>query len=400
MQSKNNHSTDVKVSSIFDNEMSIPQLSLQKRFQDAVIDSDEEKDIRLLLMSPLSPDTISEDHSISCNDSASSEERSTEFADVHDIIKMESAIEAALAETYSPRINVSIGDDELSCDKSTANDNFHHQLVNSGNECYSDMDSDLSDANVYDNPNDLPLESGANLLAKISTEYLAKAEYHILDNAVSTSILDNDKHSPSHLQQYFENSSHLKGEYSDMSTDRSESNDDSHCNERLNHLSEPQLRSVELQPLARRSDDTIIGGRNQDYMGLAYMYKLQRPYADRNLHPMCVVCQQHPCRDVFFPCEHRCVCPFCMKKDKFCEEGNSMDDGYSLCPLCAGIIKRIYPFEGGLEIAKYWAWVEEISPALPPGFLRAFGHSASVLKKIYVEHKEPVADRDSICQPS
>ena len=75
------------------------------------------------------------------------------------------------------------------------------------------------------------------------------------------------------------------------------------------------------------------------------------------------------------------------------------EGGYNMCPLCATTIKRILPHEFGKEVDKYWAWVEEISPELPPGFLRNFRHSASVLQTVYI-NGELSADTESFCPTS
>jgi hypothetical protein len=188
-------------------------------------------------------------------------------------------------------------------------------------------------------------------------------------------------------------------DYSDMDND---DDDDNEAAIKVPQFVIPEHRGFVLDQKIRQDRDPPVGGRNQDYLGLARMYKLQRPYSDHHFKATCVLCHQRPSRDVFFPCEHRCVCPECLKSERFVEDRlmNKTAGGYCMCPLCATTIKRILPHENGKEVAKYWAWVEEIVPELPPGFLRRWGHSASALEAVYI-HGNSIADqRDSVCPSS
>ena len=153
-------------------------------------------------------------------------------------------------------------------------------------------------------------------------------------------------------------------------------------------------------------DSPLIGGRNQDYIALAKLYKIQRQYCDVNFHPKCVLCHSNSCKQTFFPCEHRCVCSNCFQNERFCDESTfnkqqvaGDSGGYHMCPLCAASIQRIYPFDGGKEIERYWSWVEEINPPLPPGFLRNFGRCEDVLRQIFIEG-EQLRDAPAGCTPS
>ncbi len=133
----------------------------------------------------------------------------------------------------------------------------------------------------------------------------------------------------------------------------------------------------------------LIGGTNQDYLALARLYRIQRPYSDPNYQALCLLCHREYCEDVFFPCEHHCVCRKCIKREKICEESGLKKDpkGYCNCSLCAGIIKKILPLEGGKEIQRYWDWVYEEKIELPIGFMRNWRHSAAVIQKIYIDEK-------------
>ena len=130
-----------------------------------------------------------------------------------------------------------------------------------------------------------------------------------------------------------------------------------------------------------------IGGNTINYLNAAKSYKEQRQYASQDKEIKCSLCKTQFCEVVFFPCEHRCVCNSCLQSSHFCEDRHMNDTvgGYCICPICAGIIKRILPYENGLEIEKYWKWVLEVNPQLPQGFLKNFRHSAAVIQKVYVE---------------
>lgn len=139
----------------------------------------------------------------------------------------------------------------------------------------------------------------------------------------------------------------------------------------------------------RKSEDVIVGGMNQDYLGMARTYKLQRAYSDHYFNALCVLCHKNECTDVFFPCQHRCVCRHCIRSEQICDDRTLLKNprGHCNCPLCSTIINLILPHENGKEVDKYWAWVHEIVPPLPRDFMRNFKHSAAVLETIYVKGK-------------
>ena len=129
-----------------------------------------------------------------------------------------------------------------------------------------------------------------------------------------------------------------------------------------------------------------IGGSSQDYVHLAEMYRLQREYADPKANLNCVLYKKRPCSDVFFPCQHRCLCPECIVTSQVVEHHHMalVPHGHCNCPLCGSVIKKIIPSAGGAEVDAYWNWVCEVNPHLPDGFLRNFRHSAAVIQKVYV----------------
>jgi hypothetical protein len=106
----------------------------------------------------------------------------------------------------------------------------------------------------------------------------------------------------------------------------------------------------------------IVGELNRDYLDMARLYKLQRPYSDKNHTKKCLLCQKRKASHVFFPCEHRCVCKKCIDSEDICVESKllTQEHGFCNCPLCATIIKKILPFQHGKEVEKYWSWVYEV----------------------------------------
>ena len=166
------------------------------------------------------------------------------------------------------------------------------------------------------------------------------------------------------------------------------------------HVPEQRMMNA-LNGKVRQDKDVPVGGSNQDYLGLAQVYRQQRPYSDHNFKATCLLCHERPSQDVFFPCEHRCVCRRCITSEKFCEDRQlqATPGGYCICPLCATAIKRILPHERGSEVDKYWQWVEEISPELPPGFARNFKLSAGALESVYVKGQLS-SEVGGMCAPS
>lgn len=135
----------------------------------------------------------------------------------------------------------------------------------------------------------------------------------------------------------------------------------------------------------------------RNYVQMARLYKIYRPYSltESTFKSLkCVLCHDQEPIDVFFPCEHRCVCRSCIQKEQICDDVTfeTNVNGYCNCSLCAEVIKKIIPFENGKEIEKYWAWVLEQKIDLPDGFLRNFRHSAAVIKAVYVNNAPGASD--------
>lgn len=153
--------------------------------------------------------------------------------------------------------------------------------------------------------------------------------------------------------------------------------------------------SPSTSPSPQAQLDPPVGGKSQDYVGLAQIHKLQRPYADRTHTLCCVLCERVVPMDVFFPCEHRVVCRGCLHREQVCPDYDmgKFPAGHCTCPLCAAVIKLILPSEGGLEVEKYWEWVLAVKPELPQGFMRDFRHSAAIIQKIHIDENERLRRR-------
>jgi hypothetical protein len=147
-----------------------------------------------------------------------------------------------------------------------------------------------------------------------------------------------------------------------------------------------QRRTQSTHPRPAELPVVAPGGKNQDYLGLARVYKLERPYADPFTKSLCLLCRNEYACDVFFPCQHRCVCRTCIRTEQICDDRAlaTNRDAYVNCSLCAQVIKLILPNEGGDEVEKYWKWVYEEPVELPAAFMRDFKHSAAIIEKVYV----------------
>jgi hypothetical protein len=144
-------------------------------------------------------------------------------------------------------------------------------------------------------------------------------------------------------------------------------------------------------------DENPIGGTQQDYIGLAKIYTIQRPYCDGSATVKCVLCRvKSNCIQVFYPCQHRCVCDDCITSQQVCamEDVVKFPNGHCNCPLCGQIIKKMLPVEeGGKEEEVYWKWVLEVKPPLPDNFMKGFRHSAAIIQKIHIEENIKIAKR-------
>jgi hypothetical protein len=138
---------------------------------------------------------------------------------------------------------------------------------------------------------------------------------------------------------------------------------------------------------AKIDEERDKNGKAHDYLAMAQLYKQERPYCDPSNNPLCLLCHSNPSTDVFFPCQHKCVCRDCIMNENICDEYALSENprGYNLCSLCANSIKLILPGEGGKEEEKYWNWVYAERVELPREFMKRFRHSAAVIQVVYVD---------------
>ena len=227
---------------------------------------------------------------------------------------------------------------------------------------------------------------------------------------------------PAYMQTDFSKLGHNDDNYSDMDDaecPHSDMDSDEDSRKEYDQWREQLVRENYLLPDAwhedrsaavlksRPTEEIIRGGTNQDYVGLARIYKIQRPYSHPTARLVCVLCHKRDAEDVFFPCEHRCVCRKCIRNEKVVEESKFDEmsaDGFCNCPLCATIIKKILPSEGGAEIETYWRWVLEVAPPISKSFLKNFKHSAGVLRTVYnidcEDEEEDRTDATGVCSVS
>lgn len=220
------------------------------------------------------------------------------------------------------------------------------------------------------------------------------SERDICESASSPAGVDNGWHSHPESVEHAEQQAERNYYYSDMSESDNEDVAGQSITDVLHNIPAAASERVIYPILGTRKLHQDIHQNqvlNQDYVHLATVYKMQRPYMDSHAILVCVLCHVERCEDVFFPCEHRCVCKNCLLFEGFREDqgGGEAEDGNScpVCPLCASVIKRIIPAQQGSEKEIYWKWATEISPSLPKGFLRDFRHSAGVIEAVHVQSK-------------
>lgn len=152
---------------------------------------------------------------------------------------------------------------------------------------------------------------------------------------------------------------------------------------------EDKSRSNSFEKMNRSKPMRDRDAPAHDYLQFAKLYRLHRKYHDPHCTELCVLCQHNVVSHVLFPCNHRCVCSDCILSYDICEYTILMAENFPNChyncPLCAGIIKKIFPMDNGSEIDRYWEWCYEVVPTLPTGFEKKFAMSAEVIRKVIID---------------
>jgi hypothetical protein len=127
---------------------------------------------------------------------------------------------------------------------------------------------------------------------------------------------------------------------------------------------------------------------NKDYATLAAVYSQQQyyRYTPENDNVQCYLCEAQTenqgCEDVFFPCEHRCVCRNCIKEFGIgppgCNAKSGKDGGEwcHYCPVCKQMIAKVVSVDKVKNVVRDYGSL----PNLPDNFPQLFQESASMLK--------------------
>ena len=94
----------------------------------------------------------------------------------------------------------------------------------------------------------------------------------------------------------------------------------------------------------------------------------------------CLMCKSRPCKQVFFPCRHACVCDECIVEHNIGTKDTKEQAAWRACPLCMDEIKRVLPRDGQEE-SKYWEWVYDVKPPIPSAksFVKQFKKVGTLL---------------------
>lgn len=129
----------------------------------------------------------------------------------------------------------------------------------------------------------------------------------------------------------------------------------------------------------------------KDYGDIAFTYMthvkyLTRPEDVRQYNnkvkkaKRCLMCKSRPCKSVFFPCRHACVCNECILEHNIGTKDTQEQAAWRACPLCMDEIKKILP-KDGQEENKYWEWVYDVKPPIPSAksFVKQFKKVGNIL---------------------
>ena len=130
---------------------------------------------------------------------------------------------------------------------------------------------------------------------------------------------------------------------------------------------------------------------NKDYMAMAREYIASTPF--RHLDDpdiKCILCKDNVVNMVFFPCTHKCVCTPCIDKNNIGKP--NVPSSWNFCAICCEEIKIALPYTEDV-VDKYWAWVREVKPFIPPNFIRAFHkRSTANIKRLIKDGDKDIYD--------
>jgi hypothetical protein len=71
-----------------------------------------------------------------------------------------------------------------------------------------------------------------------------------------------------------------------------------------------------------------------------------------------------------------------------------VEGSWNYCAICCDEIKLALEHDGR-EVERYWEWVRQVKPYIPPGFVRAFTkRSTARIRKLGIKDMGPVGDDD------
>jgi|TARA_B110000091_G_scaffold156355_1_gene166579 hypothetical protein len=168
----------------------------------------------------------------------------------------------------------------------------------------------------------------------------------------------------------------------------------------------PKMSKEELKAsLKQLSKYTATRTFTKDYANIAIDYRKQVKYIARrddevnvvgahpSSPPKCSMCKVQRCQQVFFPCQHACVCNQCMVQHDIgvLDRSNPHARTWSACPVCVQEIKKIVPLHDGSEL-DYFNWLHEVKPSTGWLDTHQFANAGQTLEKgsvLLKEHAKP-----------
>ena len=138
----------------------------------------------------------------------------------------------------------------------------------------------------------------------------------------------------------------------------------------------PKMTKQELKTsLKELSKYTADRTFTKNYADIAIDYRKQVKYIARKDNapnvvgahpsspPTCSMCNVGKCRQVFFPCQHACVCDNCIQQHEIgvLNASDPTARTWNACPLCVEKIVRVVPLHDQSE-ENYFKWLHEAKP--------------------------------------